>query len=120
MRCQAAVDGSGIDPWHLAATIEGLRLQFGAAARIADRGAIFNAARHALTLHQWLQEPDFDQDGEVQRAERLLKAEPGSVLLLAAAKGSEFGLKRARPAEPCERPLCASGSARGCSVRRCR
>ena len=85
VRRQAAVDGSGIDPWHLAASIEGLRLQFGDAARIADRGAIFDAARHALTLHQWLQEPDFDQEGEVQRAERLLHAEAGPVPLLAAA-----------------------------------
>ena len=87
VRRQAAVDGSGIDPWHLAASIEGLRLQFGDAARIADRGAIFDAARHALTLHQWLQEPDFDQEGEVQRAEKLLHAEDGPVPLLAAAAG---------------------------------
>ena len=87
VRRQAAVDGSGIDPWHLAASIEGLRLQFGDAARIADRGAIFDAARHALTLHQWLQEPDFDQEGEVQRAEKLLHAEAGPVPLLAAAAG---------------------------------
>jgi hypothetical protein len=87
VRRQAAVDGSGIDPWHLAASIEGLRLQFGDVARIADRGAIFDAARHALTLHQWMHEPDFDQEGEVQRAEKSLHAEAGPVPLLAAAAG---------------------------------
>ena len=43
--------------------------------------------RQALTLHQWLQEPDFDQEGEVQRAEKLLDAEAGPVPLLAAAAG---------------------------------
>jgi len=87
VRRQAAVDGSGIDPWHLAATIEGLRLRFDGADRIADRGAIFDAARHALTLHQWMQEPDFDQEGEVQRAGKLLDAQIGPVPLLAAAAG---------------------------------
>jgi hypothetical protein len=87
VRRQAAVDGCAIDPWHLAAVIEGLRLRLDGAARIVDRGAIFDAARHALALHQWLQEPDFDQEGEVQRAAGLLEAQPGSVALLAAAQG---------------------------------
>ena len=87
VRRQAAVDGCGIDPWHLAATIEGLRLRFDGAVCIADRGATFDAARQALTLHQWLQEPDFDQEGEVQRASKLLDAQQGPIPLLAAAEG---------------------------------
>jgi hypothetical protein len=69
VRRQAAVDGSLIDPWHLAALIEGLRLRMDHALRIIDRGAIFEAARHALALHQWITAPDFDEEGEVLRAE---------------------------------------------------
>ena len=75
MRRQAAVDGQAIDPWHLAAVLEGFRLRMDGALRIIDRGAILAAARHALDLHQWLVAPDFDQEGAVQRAEQVL-AEP--------------------------------------------
>ena len=70
VRRQAAVDGLAIDPWHLAAVLEGLRLRMDHALRIIDRGAIFDAARHALGLHQWFTGPDVDQEGEVQRAQR--------------------------------------------------
>ena len=77
VRRQASVDGQAIDPWHLAAVLEGLRLRMEHALRIIDRGAIFAAARHALDLHQWLVAPDFDQEGEVQRAEAFLRA-PGA------------------------------------------
>jgi hypothetical protein len=61
-----------IDPWHLAAVLEGLLLRMDGALRIIDGGAIFDAARHALTLHQWIVAPDFDQEGEVQIAEKAL------------------------------------------------
>ena len=88
VRRQAAVDGALIDPWHLAATLEGLRLRMDPTLRIIDRGAILDAARAALGLHQWLVEPDFDQEGEVQRAEAVLAAQAGALPpLLAAAKG---------------------------------
>ena len=72
VRRQAAVDGLVIDPWHLAAVLEGFRLRMDGALRIIDRGAILAAARHALDLHQWLVAPDFDQEGAVQRAEQVL------------------------------------------------
>jgi hypothetical protein len=72
VRRQAAVDGHAIDPWHLAALLEGLRLRMDTALSIAERGQIFEAARTALTLHQWITEPDFDQEGEVQVALRHL------------------------------------------------
>ena len=86
VRRQAAVDGRGIDPWHLAAILEGLRLRMDHALRIVDRGEVFEAARTALALHQWITEPDFDQEGEVQAAERhLAAARPGG--LLGAAEG---------------------------------
>jgi hypothetical protein len=81
VRRQAAVDGRGIDPWHLAAILEGLRLRMDHALRIVDRGEVFEAARTALALHQWITEPDFDQEGEVQAAERHLAASgPGALL----------------------------------------
>jgi hypothetical protein len=91
VRRQSAVDGRAIDPWQLAATIEGLRLRLDGALRIVDRGAVLDAARHALNLHQWLCEPDFDQEGEVQRAlaqlQAQLQAQGGVTPLLAAAAG---------------------------------
>ena len=89
VRRQAAVDGQAIDPWHLAAVLEGFRLRMDGALRIIDRGAILAAARHALDLHQWLVAPDFDQEGAVQQAEQVLAAAAasGATPLLAAATG---------------------------------
>jgi hypothetical protein len=43
VRRQAAIDGQLIDPWHLAAVLEGLRLRMDHALRIIDRGVIFEA-----------------------------------------------------------------------------
>ena len=40
VRRQAAVDGLAIDPWPLAAVIEGLRLRLDHALHIVDRGAV--------------------------------------------------------------------------------
>jgi hypothetical protein len=88
VRRQADVDGQRIDPWHLAALLEGLRLRMDPGLRIVERGEIFAAARYALELHQWLTAPDFDQEGDVQQAERVLAAAaPGTTPLLAAAHG---------------------------------
>jgi hypothetical protein len=88
VRRQADADGQRIDPWHLAALIEGLRLRMDPALRIVERGDIFAAARYALELHQWLTTPDFDQEGDVQQAEKALAAAvPGTTPLLAAAHG---------------------------------
>jgi hypothetical protein len=87
-RQQAAFDGQLIDPWHLAATIEGLRLRMDPYLRIIDRADILEKVKTALTLHQWIVEPDFDQEGEVQRAEALLARQPASLPpLIAAAQG---------------------------------
>jgi hypothetical protein len=65
------------------------------AMRVLDRVVIFEAARHALTLHQWLTTPDFDQEGEVQRAGAAL-AVPEAHLspLLTAALGMHAWLDR--------------------------
>jgi len=95
VRRQATVDGRLIDPWQLAAVLEGLRLRMDGALRIIERGETFEAARHALTLHQWLVEPDFDQEGEVQRAARHLAGfvRDGGTPLLAAAEGMHAWLE---------------------------
>jgi len=88
VRRQAAVDGALIDPWQLSATLEGLKFRVDPYLRIIERGLIFDAARTALELHQWLTDTDFDQEGEVQRAEAEL-ARHAALLppLLAAAQG---------------------------------
>lgn len=85
VRRQAAVDGRSIDSWSLAAVLEGLRLRMDHELRIVDRGEILEVARTTLALHQWLTEPDFDQEGEVQAAERHVAAGPGG--LVGAADG---------------------------------
>lgn len=77
VRRQAATDGKLIDPWHLAAVLEGLRLRLDGAPRIIDRGEILAAARHAYELHQWLTAPEFDQEVEVKQAESALRAGAG-------------------------------------------
>ncbi len=88
VRRQAAVDGKFIDPWHLAALLEGLRLRMDGALRIVDRGAVFEVGRYAFTLHQWLTTPEFDEEGEVQQAEAHLAGFGGhGTPLLAAADG---------------------------------
>jgi hypothetical protein len=94
VRRQAAIDGLAIDPWHLAAVLEGLRLRMDHALRLVDRGAIFDAARHALALHQWLVAPDFDQENAVRRAETALSAPAGATPLLAAAYGMHAWIDR--------------------------
>jgi hypothetical protein len=37
-----------------------------------DGGAILDAARHGFEQYKWLMIPEFDQEGEVQAAERVL------------------------------------------------
>src|SRR5271170_4298468 len=61
VRRHAGCDGRAIDPWHLAAMIEGVRFRMDRAAAIIDRGAIFEAARHAFQLWGRLTRPDAEQ-----------------------------------------------------------
>jgi hypothetical protein len=101
VRLQAAVDGAAIDPWHLAAVLEGLRLRMDGALRIIDRGQIFAAARHALALHQWLTEPDFDQEGAIKQAEAALAAYAGRITpLLAGAQAFHAWIEGGGAREP--------------------
>ncbi len=110
VRRQAAADGHGIDPWHLAAVLEGLRLRMDHALRIVDRGAIFEAARAALTLHQWITEPDFDQEGEVQAAERHLA---GAHSLVEIAAGFRVWLEAGGSPPPIRAALIRNWVKRG-------
>ncbi|HTW29819.1 MAG TPA: hypothetical protein VME92_22030 [Acetobacteraceae bacterium] len=88
VRRQADVDGKRIDPWHLAALLEGLRLRMDPDLSILERGEIFDAARHAFDLYQWLVAPDFDQEGEVHQAQKALNAPGPNVTPLLAAAAS--------------------------------
>jgi hypothetical protein len=65
---QAEVDGLAIDPWSLAALIEGVRLRLDPGARLSDRGAIFAAARHAVALYRWFSAPDESQRAAIGTA----------------------------------------------------
>jgi hypothetical protein len=89
VRRQAAVDGQLIDPWQLAALLEGLRpRRLGEARSIAEAGDVFEAGRMALTLHRWLTTPDFDEEGQVREALDVLRSnQPSGVALLDAAAG---------------------------------
>jgi len=93
VRRQADVDGMRIDPWHLAALLEGLRLRMDPSLSMLERGEIFDAARHAFGLYQWLVAPDFDQEGEVHQAQKALAAAgPGMTPLLAASQATHAWL----------------------------
>jgi hypothetical protein len=100
IRRQAEVDGSAIDPWHLAAVIEGLRPRL-PDTRIIDNGLVADAALRALAMHQWLTGPDFDQEGEVQRAERTFADLPSKTpVLLGAAQAMHRWLDRGEKRAP--------------------
>ena len=85
-----------IDPWHLAAVLEGFRLHADARLGRVDRGTVIDAARHAFDQYQWLVFPDFDQEGVVQQAEAHLAgfSAHGETPLLAAARGVHAWLSR--------------------------
>src|SRR3954465_15263354 len=58
VRRHAAVDGHGINPWHLAAMLEGLQPRMDLSLSVLDRGAIFDAARYACGEYRWLVLPN--------------------------------------------------------------
>ncbi|KXV35586.1 hypothetical protein AD940_02230 [Gluconobacter thailandicus] len=67
VRAQAQVDGQAIDPWHLAAVLEGLRLPT-QDLEGADRFALVEAAQTAFRLYQWQTHPSATQRHEIARA----------------------------------------------------
>lgn len=72
VRREAAVDGQLIEPWHLAAVIEGVRFRLTGETPL-DRGVTFAAARHAFDLYRWHVHPDADRQHEVLDAAVHLK-----------------------------------------------
>jgi hypothetical protein len=68
VRRQAAVDGQAIDPWHLAALIEGVRFRLDRAPALIDRGMLFAAAHHAFALYRWFSAPDDAQREAIRQA----------------------------------------------------
>lgn len=92
VRRQAAADGLSIDPWHLAAIIEGVRFRMDCGLAIIDRGAIFEAARHAFSLWRWFARPDEVQIQAIERATAVLGASESASPLIAAALGAHAWL----------------------------
>src|SRR5919199_2817248 len=95
-RRQAAADGHLIDPWHLAAALEGLPLRaMRDSARVMDAGAIQDAARLALAYHGWLAAPDANGEEAVRAALAALEGQgPYGVPLLDSAWGAWRWLER--------------------------
>ena len=95
-RRQAAADGHLIDPWHLAATLEGLPLRAMRDSEwVRDAGALQDAARLALDYHRWLTAPDDDGEDQVLVALAALEGQsPYGVPLLDAAWGAWLWLER--------------------------
>ena len=87
VRRHAAYDGRAIDPWHLAAVIEGVRFRMDDAEAIIDRGAIFEAARHAFGLWRWFTQPNAAQTQAIEHAAAALSANGQASPLLGAALG---------------------------------
>jgi hypothetical protein len=86
VRRQGAADGRLIDPWHLAAVIEGVRFRMDHAMTIIDRGAIFEAARHAFHLWGWFARPDTEQSQAIEHAAAALAGNQSASPLLGAAE----------------------------------
>jgi hypothetical protein len=77
VRRQTLVDGRVIDPWHLAALIEGIRFRLGGSPALIDRGAVFAAAHHAFALYRWFSGPDEAQQAAIADAAACLDAVAG-------------------------------------------
>jgi hypothetical protein len=92
VRRQAAADGRLIDPWHLAAVIEGVRFRMDGAITIIDRGALFDAARHAFALWGWFARPDTEQTQAIEQAAAALTEAHSASPLLGAAKAVRLWL----------------------------
>jgi hypothetical protein len=94
VRRHAPCDGRAIDPWHLAAMIEGVRFRMDRAAAIIERGTIFEAARHAFQLWGCFARPDAAQMQAIERAAAALSASGHASPLLGAALAVRAWLDR--------------------------
>jgi hypothetical protein len=117
---QAAADGMMIDPWHLAALVEGVRLRLDPGARLSDRGAILDAARHALALYQWSSRPDNAQQAAISAATaHLTMVADNHSPLLGAAHAIHAWLDQGGERPPMRAALARYWVDRGVTARPC-
>ena len=120
IRRQAAVDGLVIDPWHLAALIEGVRFRLDHAPAMIDRGALFAAAHHAFELYRWFAVPDAPRQTAIAEAAAQLEATSDRYSpLLAAAIGIHTLLDKGGERPPIRAALAAYWQRRGMVVLPC-
>jgi len=120
VRRQAAVDGRMIDPWHLAALIEGVRLRLDRASALIDRGAIFDAARYAFELYRWYCAPDETRRAAIaQAAVSLAAIADRHSPLLGAAYAVHAWLDRGGERPPIRAALAGYWACRGVTTLPC-
>jgi hypothetical protein len=120
IRRHAAVDGQVIDPWHLAALIEGVRFRLGGSAAVIDRGAVFAAAHHGFGLYRWFSAPDEAQQVAIAEAAAHLDAVADRHSpLLGAALGVHAWLDRHGERPPLRAALAAYWPRRGVTALPC-
>ena len=120
VRRQAAVDGRAIDPWRLAALVEGVRLALDPAGALIDRGAIFDAARHAFDLYRWFSRPDDVQQRAIAEAEaHLAGVADGDAALLGAAGATHAWLAQGGARAPLRAALARYWVVRGLTALPC-
>jgi hypothetical protein len=114
VRRQTLVDGRVINPWHLAALIEGVRFRLGGSPALIDRGAVFAAAHHALALYRWFSRPDEAQQATIAEAAACLDSVAGAhAPLLGAAFGVHAWLDQGGERPPLRAALAAYWLQRG-------
>jgi hypothetical protein len=114
VRRQAMVDGRVIDPWHLAALIEGVRFRLGGSPALIDRGAVFAAAHHAFALYRWFSGPDETQQAAIADAAACLDSSAGEhAPVLGAALGVHAWLGRGGERPPLRAALAGYWARRG-------
>ena len=120
VRRQAAVDGKAIDPWHLAALIEGVRLRVDHVPPMLERGLLFAAASHAFGLYRWFVGPDpAQQDAISAAATHLEAAADGQSPLLGAALAVHAWLDRGGERPPLRAALVRYWLRRGVTALPC-
>ena len=108
VRRQALIDGRAIDPWHLAALIEGVRFRLGGSPALIDRGTVFANAHHAFALYRWFSGPDEAQQSAIaDAAAHLAAAGDDHSPLLGAALGVHAWLDQGGELPPLRAALAA-------------
>jgi hypothetical protein len=114
IRQQAAVDGQAIDPWHLAALSEGVRLRLDHMPVLIDRGMLFAVAQHAFTLYRWFCGPDAGKRSAIEQARAHLERVGGAYSpLVGAALGVHGWLEQGGERPPIRGALALYRQRRG-------